>query len=86
MERIPEAGDVTSVADETGQVDDDNLTGEEKCALLLPQYTGVLWTVETLHLVRRKPLHTCISIYLLSYKLLLVENRIFFGLYIVCLF
>lgn len=35
MERIPEAGDVTSAA-ETARFDDDNLTGEEKCAVFMP--------------------------------------------------
>jgi len=35
MERSPEAGDVTSVA-ETAQLDDDNLTGEVKCAVFMP--------------------------------------------------
>ena len=35
MERSPEAGDVTSAA-ETDQFDNDNLTGEEKCAVFMP--------------------------------------------------
>lgn len=35
MEKSSEAGDVTSAA-ETAQFDDDNLTGEEKCAVFMP--------------------------------------------------
>ena len=33
MERIPEAGDVTSAADKTAQFDDDNLTGKRNVLL-----------------------------------------------------
>lgn len=74
MERIPEAGDVTSAADKTAQFDDNNLTGKEKSAPFLPQCMSVWWTAETLHLVRGKPLRTCISRYLLSYKLLVKKK------------
>ena len=35
-ERIPEAGDVTSAADETLQFDENTLGGEGKCALSFP--------------------------------------------------